>query len=331
MRIAIVKLSALGDIVHAMVVLQFIKKFNNEISIDWVVEKSYKELLELNPDINQVYPINLKKAKRQKSLFLLLSQLRKVRSFGPYDIVIDMQGLIKSALISKLIPSKKTFGFDKYSTREKLASLLYTDKLNFAYEKNIIERNIALIEFALNIKFSVSQIQGKAPFLFSKQDQTNIDISKVKKNILLVLGASHLSKCYPVSKYSKLTSTINANFYVIWGNENEKLMALKLKELSPKINICNKVSLDSLIFLISKFDLVIGSDTGPTHISWALNIPSITLFGSTPGYRNTLSSSIHRIIESDSYVNPNKIDKNDYSIKTIDVQDLISVTRELLR
>ena len=108
-------------------------------------------------------------------------------------------------------------------------------------------------------------------------------------------------------------------------------MALKLKELSPKINICNKVSLDSLIFLISKFDLVIGSDTGPTHISWALNIPSITLFGSTPGYRNTLSSSIHRIIESDSYVNPNKIDKNDYSIKTIDVQDLISVTRELLR
>ena len=65
MKIAIVKLSALGDIIHAMVVLQFIKKYNPEILIDWVVEENYKQLLEYHPEVNKVHTVNLKKAKNQ--------------------------------------------------------------------------------------------------------------------------------------------------------------------------------------------------------------------------------------------------------------------------
>ena len=125
MKIAIVKLSALGDIVHAMVVLQFIKNHYPKIEIDWVVEKDFKELLESHPDINKVHVVNIKKAKKKKSIYLLLNELRRVRQFGPYDLVIDMQGLIKSALISRMIPSDKTFGFDKYSARESLAAIFY--------------------------------------------------------------------------------------------------------------------------------------------------------------------------------------------------------------
>ena len=69
MKIAIVKLSALGDIIHAMVALQFMKKNNPDLEIDWVVEERYKELLKFNPDINQVLPINIKQAKKMKSFF----------------------------------------------------------------------------------------------------------------------------------------------------------------------------------------------------------------------------------------------------------------------
>ena len=133
MKIAIVKLSALGDIVHAMIVLQFIKKYNQEIEVDWVVEENYKELLEYHPDINKVHVINIKKAKNKKSLFLFLTELRRVRLFGPYDFVIDMQGLIKSALIARIIPSKLTVGFDKKSLRESLAAIFYNKK--FCYKK----------------------------------------------------------------------------------------------------------------------------------------------------------------------------------------------------
>ena len=77
-------------------------------------------------------------------------------------------------------------------------------------------------------------------------------------------------------------------------------------------------------------DLVIGGDTGPTHMAWALNTPSITLFGSTPGYRNTYATTINRIIESKSGVNPYKINKNDFSIKTIQVNDIVKISKELL-
>ena len=94
--------------------------------------------------------------------------------------------------------------------------------------------------------------------------------------------------------------------------------------------IVDKLSLDKLKALISNVDLVIGSDTGPVHMAWALNKASITLFGSTPGYRNSYITNINRVIESKSKVNPYKIDKNDYSIKEIQVDDIVEVTKMLL-
>jgi heptosyltransferase I len=330
MRIAIVKLSALGDIVHAMVVLQFIKRFNKEILIDWVVDENYKELLDTHPDINQVFTTKLKQVKKNKSVFQLLTELSKVRKLGPYDIVIDLQGLYKSAIISKLIPSKKTIGFDKESIRERYASLLYSHKFNFSYENNVIERNVALVEFALNMIISKLQIQKKAPFLFPRSLKLVDTLSTFKKNIILIPGASHISKCYPPSKFAELTKLFDANFLVIWGNKEEKIMANKIKELSNKVNVCNQLELEALMFLISKVNLVIGSDTGPAHMAWAMNIPSITLFGPTPGYRNTFRTRVNRIIESDSKVNPKKIDKIDKSIQSIEVQDILKLVEELL-
>jgi len=330
MRIAIVKLSALGDIVHAMAVLQFIKKYNQEILIDWVVEENYLELVKFNPDINQVHLINLKRAKRKKSLFLLLSELIKIRKLDSYDLVIDMQGLMKSALISKLIKSKKTIGFDKESIRERFASFFYTDKFNFEYSKNVIERNYSLIEFALGLSISKEQIQSKVPFLFTRKNRLDIKLSRTKKNILLIPGASHISKCYPPTKFAEITSLIDANFFISWGSFEEKMLADKIQVESDNVVVCNKQSIDELIFLISKSDLVIGSDTGPTHIAWALNIPSITLFGPTPGNRNTWETRINKIIESDSKVDSFKINKNDFSIKNIQPKVIVKMAQELI-
>ena len=142
MKIAIVKLSALGDIVHAMTVLQFIKLDNQQIQIDWIVQEEYVQLLESNPDINQVHTVNLKKAKKMKSFSIFFTELLKLRKLGPYHTVIDMQGLIKSALISKIIPSRVTVGFDKFSYREGIAAMFYNARYNISYDENVILRNI---------------------------------------------------------------------------------------------------------------------------------------------------------------------------------------------
>jgi heptosyltransferase I len=331
MKIAIVKLSALGDIVHAMVVLQYIKKYNQTIEIDWLVEENYKELLESHPDINKVHVVNIKKAKQKKSLFSLLKELIRVHKFGPYDLVIDMQGLIKSAIISRLISSPITLGFDKASIRESLASIFYNKTFNYDYDKNVIERNFELIKFALNFPYKLEEINYKVPFLYSHEKHLNLSLSNTKKNIILIPGASHPSKRYPVNKLAELSLLFDAHFLIIWGNQEEKILADRIQALSPDVFICEKLTIDSLKSLISKVDLVIGPDTGPTHIAWALNVASITLFGPTPSLRNAYQTDINRIIESKSDVNPYKIDKNDYSIKGIKVDDIVKMSHTLLK
>ena len=154
--------------------------------------------------------------------------------------------------------------------------------------------------------------------------------NKSKKNILLIPGASHPSKRYSVKSFAKLVHSLDANYHVIWGSTDEELLAKEIKKYAPDVGICSKLSIENVVFFISQLDLVIGPDTGPTHIAWALNIPSITLYGPTPGYRNTFETEFNKIIESDSNVDPTKIDKNDYSIRNIEVENIVVKAKELL-
>ena len=330
MKIVIVKLSALGDIVHAMIVLQFIKKYRQEVMIDWVVEEGFAGVLKDNPHINQIHKVNLQKAKQTKSLYLLWKELQKIWKFGKYDVAIDMQGLIKSALVARMIPSIVTLGFDQSSLRESLAAKFYNQTYKMDYDENIIERNMALVSKALELPIDQIDILNKQPFLYSSQKYSFNSISNTKKKVALIPGASYQSKRYPAEKFAELTTQIDANFLIIWGNETEKVIAEEIKDLSPNIHIIDKLSLNALTSLISQVDLVIGSDTGPTHMAWALNIPSITLFGPTPGYRNTYLTNINKTIESDSAVNPSKINRSDYSINNIKVNDISKLAQKLL-
>jgi len=332
MRIAIVKLSALGDIIHAMVVLQFIKQNFPNSTVDWVVERGFKDILTNNPDINEIHTVNIKQAKRQKSFKLLFNEIKKLRKLPRYDIVIDTQGLIKSAIVSRAIPSDKTFGFDKNSLRESFAARFYTDTCNINYDENIIKRNTAVTSNALNIKISHDDILSKQSFLFSNGQISSDLFSDSKVNIALIPGASFDSKIYPVDQYAQIANELKsqANFIILWGNESERIMAGQIQENAPEVQIANKLTLDELKSFIAQLDLVVGGDTGPTHMAWALNIPSITLFGSTPGYRNTYVTDINKILESKSKVDPFKIDKSDQSIKTIKVSGIIKKIKELL-
>ena len=262
MRIAIVKLSSLGDIVHAMIVLQLIKEFDNEISIDWIVEESFRGLLNSHPQINRVHSVNLREAREKKSVLILIRELKKLRNVDTYDMVIDLQGLVKSSLISRIIPSKVTIGFDKFSIRERVASIFYNSTFHCAYEKNVIWRNISIVEFAMGITIHKNKVLHKLPFLFSNSNNLSFEALNSKKNIILVPGASDDSKRYPAKKFAKLTELIDANFLIIWGSSEEKFIAEKIYNSSKNTTVCNETSLDDLISIISKSNLVIGPDTG---------------------------------------------------------------------
>ena len=108
--------------------------------------------------------------------------MRRVRKFGPYDLVIDMQGFIKSAVISRFIPSQVTLGFDKSSAREGIASIFYNKTFKYGYDENVIERNFELIKFALELPFNNEEISIiKLPFLYSSQKHLIPSLSIQKK------------------------------------------------------------------------------------------------------------------------------------------------------
>ncbi|MCT7650585.1 lipopolysaccharide heptosyltransferase I [Aliarcobacter butzleri] len=329
-RIAIIKLSAMGDIIHAMVALQYIKRQYPNLQIDWFVESAFAAILENNPDINEIIKLDLKSIKKDKKEIINQIKLIKKYEKNSYDLVIDAQGLIKSAIVSFFL-GKSRVGFSKNSTREKLASFFYTKKVDIAYDKNAIERNVKVLSQALNFDIPKDDILNKKPFLFYKNENEVIYeyLSKDKKNVLFVIGASWPSKMYSKEKFAKIINNLDENCLITWGNEAEKDIADFIANIS-KAKVLPKLDLNSLKAIMSKVDLVIGNDTGPTHMAWALNIPSITLFGNTPGYRNTYITNTNKIIESKSIVNPFKLDKNDFSIKEIDENEIINTAKGLL-
>jgi heptosyltransferase I len=326
MRIAIVKLSALGDIVNSMIILQFIKNYYPASKIDWIVEKKFKGILENNPHINQIHTINLNKVKRNKSLKSLYIELSSIKKFGEYDLVIDLQGLIKTAIVSKLINSEKIVGFDFSSIRESLASYVYDQRVNIGYDQNTILRNIKLASEALNMKITKDDISNKKVYLFSK---SNLYIPK-SSYIIFVIGSTWESRNYPKEKYVQVANILKKDCLIVWGNSKERQKAEWMSSESTYVKVLPKLSLDDLKHVISNASLLIGNDTGPSHISWALNIPSIILFGPTPVERMFQTSS-NKSLKSNSKINHLKLNKKDYSIKDISVNEIVKIAQTLIK
>jgi heptosyltransferase-1 len=330
MKIAIVKLSAMGDIVHAMVALQFIKAHDPDLQIDWIVEQGFAGVLKNNPDINAIYTVNLKSLKTHKAG--IFQQIKAIRDYAKnnYDVVIDAQGLLKSAITARLL-GKPVAGFDKHSIREKAAAWFYDVKVACAYDANTIDRNALVLSQPLGISITPEQILNKKPFLFfSNTDQAYTDfLATDKRNIILVISSTWESRNYPAEKFVAVADALQQNCLVIWGNAQEKEKAEWMATQSNTIKVMPKLDFNGLKALIAHSDLLIGNDTGPTHMAWALNKPSITLFGPTPVSR-VYQTDINKVLKSASIVNAYKLNKQDYSIKDINECDIIGLAKDLL-
>ncbi len=330
MKIAIVKLSALGDIVHAMVALQFIKAQYPDCQLDWVVEQGFAEVLRHNPHIDTILTVNLKALKKNRLAFF--KEMAQVRRYAAahYDWVIDAQGLLKSAITARLI-GQRVAGFDSQSIREKAAAWLYQDKIACPYDANTIDRNAKVLSAPLGFAITPQQIINKQAFLFFGPVDMRLQkyLSKERKNIVLVVGSTWASRNYPAQQYVNVANALAENCLVIWGNAKEQAVAEWMAAQSPFIKALPKLDLNGLKTLIAHTDLLIGNDTGPTHFAWALNKPSITLFGPTPVSR-VYQTDINRVIKSPSVVNPYRLNKQDFSIKDIPAAAVIAIARELL-
>lgn len=329
MRLLIVRLGALGDLVTSMAVLQFIKKKHPSVQIDWLVDEKFKAVLEHHPHVNTLHTVSLKSQKNALAVAKEILKMRKQKLH--YDWIIDMQGLIKSAFLSKMIHGK-IVGFDSKSVKESLASIFYHKKVSIGFEEHILKRNFALLKPPLQIELSYQEIMDKEPYLFYKNSQTSFKsyLDALRPNVLVVLGGSWPSKIYPKEQLiHALEKLSDYQLLVLWSDEEERKRALWLKEKLPTLVLLPKISLNDLKALISQVDLVLGNDTGPTHMAWALNKPSVTLLGCTSITRIAVNKC-NVAITSGAKVNPCKINKKDLSINSIDPNYVAKAVKSLL-
>ncbi|GAA9307899.1 lipopolysaccharide heptosyltransferase I [Helicobacter pylori] len=333
MNIAIVRLSALGDIIVSAVFLALIKERFTNAQIEWFVDERFGAILEHSPYIDKLHPIALKSTLTTFNPLKIFKLFKSLRAYE-YDIVIDMQGLIKSALITQMLKAPKKVGFDYASAREGLSAFFYSQKVSIAYNEPVLKRNFTLLSHALNLpKKEISEGLSSRSKVFSYQDSPKIDALNLNKNklkILFVLETSKINKTYPIERFKELALALeNFQICLLWHADETKAAALygALKN-QRDVLLLPKLTLNEVKALLFKMDLIIGGDTGITHLAWALQKPSITLYGNTPMERFKLESPINVSLTGNSNANYHK---KDFSIQNIEPKKIKECVLNILK
>ena len=316
--------------------IQFIRKHIANAHISWFCDARFEQIARLLAGVDEVVALPLKDKKFLKS-FEILRQKQ-----GQFDIIIDLQGLLKSALVSRSL-GKNIFGFDRFSTKEGLASIFYTHKYSCNYDKNIILRNLELCAFALNFSFDEKEILTKEPCFLKnsripdKNSRIPSDESRIpdknsripNRKILIAPFASESSKCY-----AHFASVIKgakefAQCFLVAGSEIEREKAAKLA--SSGATLLAPLDLAQILEFMDTCDLIIGNDSGITHLAWAQNYATITLFGNRSGARNAFATPKNLIIQATPKheIDAFHIDKSDFCINDIDPAQIIAKAKGL--
>ena len=323
--------------------IQFIRKHIANAHISWFCDARFEQIARLLAGVDEVVALPLKDKKFLKS-FGILRQKQ-----GQFDIIIDLQGLLKSALVSRIL-GKNIFGFDRFSAKEGMASIFYTHKYSCNYDKNIILRNLELCAFALNFSFDEKEILTKEPCFLKnsripdknsripnknsripdKNSRIPSDKTRIpNKKILIAPFASESSKCY-----AHFASVIKgakefAQCFLVAGSEIEREKAAKLA--SSGATLLAPLDLAQILEFMDTCDLIIGNDSGITHLAWAQNYATITLFGNRSGARNAFATPKNLIIQATPKheIDAFHIDKSDFCINDIDPAQIIAKAKGL--
>lgn len=323
MRIAIIRLSAFGDVVIASSMLAGLKALG-DYRIEWFVDERFSGILEYSPCIAKVHSLPFKKL--LKSIGGIFEIRQYCKNCGEFDIVVDMQGLIKSAIVGKFLKTKKFVGFAKEGAREQFASFFYTHKVNIAYDSNILERNFYVL-FSYIHEFMENPFTPERVLPLHTQSlgihyrdipeslSTNfLELNKMEAKpytFLFILEASIKEKMYPIEKFANLAHLLqgflqNCYFYILWhdNKENADNLFSLLKKRSLNATQLPKMDFNSLKFCLRQIDCAIGGDTGVTHLAWAMGANCITLYGNnekTSG-KNMSSTKLERVLLGNPYI-----------------------------
>ncbi len=280
MRVLVVKTSSMGDVIHTLPALTDATRAIPGIRFDWVVEESFSEIPSWHPAVDEVIPVAIRRWRKTPVKSLLGSQWKQCKAMlrqQPYDCVIDAQGLIKSALLTRYVKAPR-YGFDRQSIREPLAALAYHYHISVAKNMHAVERTRSL--FSQSLGYDVPE--NKGDYHLDKTHFKTLD--KKKPYVVFLHGTTRFSKYWPEGYWQALSKKVcDAGFTVTlpWSNEEEKKRAELIASSCACAEVLPKLNLHGIACVIAQASGVVAVDTGLGHLSAALDIPGVSLYGST--------------------------------------------------
>lgn len=292
MRILFVKLGAIGDIVHALPALAEARRAYPSAVIDWVVESRSGEILRDNPAIDRLLEIDTHSIRRLRAPDSLMKEIW--RQAGPlrggeYDLAVDLQGLLKSALIAKVSGAKQRWGFDRANLKEQAAGIMYTDRVATERGIKVIDKNRELVRAALGINADVTKLEFPiATGLEHREEAERIAAQVDGDFVILNPAGGWVTKLWPAENYGRLAERIRNELgiaAIVTTGPSEMTLAARVKEFSGTAVVA-EASLKGFYELAKLATAYVGGDTGPTHVAVAAGAPIIGIFGPTEWWRN---------------------------------------------
>ncbi len=305
MRFLIVKTSSLGDIIHTFPALDYLRNKFSDAQIDWVVEKPFAEILISHPEVDEVIPVDTKRWRRKFCLKEMRKFTRMLRK-QKYDAVFDLQGNIKSGLITFLAKSRKKVGFGWKTVPEK-PNFLFTSKgYNPSPGQNIRDDYLLILQKHFNdqkphtcqkIKLIISDKQrGKLKEI--------LDHPQLQKSttVMVCPGATWRNKRLPTEKLliflKRLHKQKRCGFIFVWGTEEERNTVQKLSDhFTDDSIILDKLPVPMVQNLMDAVDLVVTMDSLPLHLAGTTSTSTYSFFGASNATKYKPKGEQHKAIQ----------------------------------
>lgn len=310
MKVLIIKTSSLGDIIHALPVLDYLHKASPGIEIGWVVEERFKDILEGNPLLSRLHVLSTRRWRKSpfsaQTRHETTSLLRELRESG-YDIAFDIQGNLKSGVIGVLCGAKQRIGLPRQLLQESINALFTTIKSPFCTEDDHASpRYLRVVSVPFDLDFHGIALASDIPTSPSEDAAALACLAGFKpgRKILFHCGTTWQTKFWFQEGWIELGRTVQAMFpdatiLLSWGNNAEKTMVTEIAAgIGGGAVVLEQLTLKELTALLKRVDVVVGGDTGPVHLAAATGTPTVSFYRSSDGNTSGPRGEQHVIVQS---------------------------------
>jgi heptosyltransferase I len=282
----IVRLGALGDIVHALPLAAALRAARPDARIDWLVDVRHQAILAFVGGLSRVVAVDTRRLRGPTGVPSVLRTLRR----AAYDVAIDAQGLIKSASLARLAGARRVLGFERAHLREPLAGAAYHDVAT-PHGPHVVDKALALAR-AAGVDAAAPRFPLQPPASdIADRARRQLGLDRGAPFVLLNPGAAWPNKRWPADRFGQLARAIRARHgwpsIVAWG-PGEDALAQSVVDAAGRAAaaVAPPTTLGDLLALLAGAGLVVSGDTGPLHLAAALGRPVVGLYGPTDPARN---------------------------------------------